>query len=534
VLAIYYREDRPVSRTSSEKTFELFINARRARRAEALLARGFPVPPDDIAPIDVTDVATPAERAGSRSGHFLTAIILLFMLVGGASVASDAIAGEKERGTLETLLCTAMGRNEIIAAKLLLVLTATLATTTVQLVNLVLSITLGLGAPELAAALTPASALLLFALFLPVSLLVASALLLTSGLANSYKEAQLYFTPLVFLGPTLALASTLPGLSLRSIAVLVPIVNISLAVKEVLLQKIDAPMLALAFLVTSAAAVLLARRTAALLVSERLIVPAQADEDAIRGGVALFRARVLRFYAVLWAVSLLASLSFALKSLEAAVLAQQALFMAAVLFLIRRYRLPLREALSLRLPKPIVWLAVVMGAPASAIVALGLFRLASLVLPVPQSMLEEMSRTLIPEEISLPKLLLLVAVVPAICEELTFRGLLLYGLRRRLRPAWICVVVGVIFGVFHIALFRLVTTSFLGILLSAVLLFTGSILPCILWHAINNALPVLASRSSSFPAAYLSDPPLIAYPIAAAVLAACLSVLWKHRRVTEI
>jgi hypothetical protein len=50
-----------------------------------------------------------------------------------------------------------------------------------------------------------------------------------------------------------------------------------------------------------------------------------------------------------------------------------------------------------------------------------------------------------------------------------------------------------VFGFFHFALFRLVPTAFLGTLLAAVTVMTGSIFPSMLWHAVNNGVTVVAS-----------------------------------------
>jgi membrane protease YdiL (CAAX protease family) len=123
------------------------------------------------------------------------------------------------------------------------------------------------------------------------------------------------------------------------------------------------------------------------------------------------------------------------------------------------------------------------------------------------------------------QLALALAVLPPICEELLFRGALLHGLRKRLGPVGLCVVVGLIFGIFHLALFRLVTTSFLGIILTAVALMTGSVFPGILWHAVNNAIPLLAIKFGRD----LAEPPLWSYPVAAVLLALSLLVIWKNR-----
>jgi sodium transport system permease protein len=527
VLELHYREDRPASSAAIDKTRAMLLRYRSDLRHKALAERGFRVAPSAVVPLIDADVSTEAERAGSKTGRYLSAILLLFMLVGGGSVAADSIAGEKERGTLETLLSAGAGRSAILAAKLMVILTATLTTTIIQVANLYLCLGLGLidASTDLAAHVTPGTALLLFALYLPVSLLVASGLLLTFGLAGSYKEAQLYFLPLTLVGPVLALAPALPGIDLRSVIVLLPLVNISIAVREVLLGKIDIPMIALAWAVTSLTAVGIARFAARILSAERLLLSSDTDTVDPSDGDALFRKRVLRWFAALWAFVVLGSIAGPSLGLFPALVLGQAIFVVAVLVMVRRYRLDLPRALALRPVKPLVWPAVLVGAPSAALVALGLFQLVSPALPLADKSAEALGKTLFPEGVPLWQLALALAVLPPICEELLFRGALLYGLRKRLRPAGLCLVVGLVFGIFHLALFRLVTTSFLGVVLTAVALMTGSVFPGILWHAVNNAIPLLAMKYGRD----LAEPPAWSYPLAAALLALSLFVIWKNR-----
>jgi sodium transport system permease protein len=535
VLVLHYREDRPASRAAHTKVTSLLKSMRADGRRRALAEKGYDLAVratslEEVLPIAETDVATESERTGLRTGRFLTALLVLFMLVGGGSIASDSIAGEKERGTLETLLSAGAGRSAIIASKLLIVMTATLATTVVQVANLYVCVALGLvdASGALGMNVTWGTALLLVALYLPVSALISSVLVLTFGLAGSYKEAQLYFLPVTIIGPVLALASAMPGIELRSAIVIVPLVNLSVAVKEVLLGKFDWPMLALAWAVTAVAAAQIARASASLLSAERLLVTTTEALDP-KDGDARLRRRVLHWFAGLWSFVLLASVASARGGAFRSLVLGQLVFLAAVFLIVRRYRLDPRKALSLRMPRPLVWPAVLIGAPAAAVVATGLFELARPALGVSNEAIEELSRAIFPEGMPLWQVALAIAVLPPICEELLFRGVLLHGLRKRLGPVWLCITVGLIFGIFHLALFRLVTTTFLGIVITAVALMTGSVLPGILWHAVNNALPLLLLKGGNQDL----ELPLWSYPAATAVLLGCLWVIWKQRAPTQ-
>ncbi|NUQ77911.1 MAG: CPBP family intramembrane metalloprotease [Polyangiaceae bacterium] len=527
ILELHYREDRPASSAAVDKTRDILLRHRSDIRHKALTDRGFRISRENIVPVLDADVSTLAERSGSKTGRYLTALVLLFMLVGGGSIAADSIAGEKERGTLETLLSAGAGRAAILTAKLMLILTATLTTTIIQVGNLYLFLGLGLAdaSADLAVHITPGTALLLFALYLPLSLLVASSLLLTFGLAGSYKEAQIYFLPLTLIGPVLALAPALPGLDLRSVIALVPLVNISVAVREILLGEIDIPMIALAWTTTALAAAGIARFASRILSAERLLLSSDTDTVDPTDGDALFGKRVLRWFAALWALVVLGSIAGSSIGIFRSLVLGQLVFAGAAIVMLRRYKLSLPRALALRPVKPLVWPAVVIGAPCAALVALGLFQLVSPALPLSTESAEDLSKTLFPEGMPMWQLALALAIMPPICEELLFRGALLHGLRRRLGPVGLCLVVGLVFGIFHLALFRLVTTSFLGIVITAVALMTGSVFPGILWHAINNAIPLVAMKYG--PA--LAEPPPWSYAAAAAGLALSLFIIWKSR-----
>jgi sodium transport system permease protein len=129
--------------------------------------------------------------------------------------------------------------------------------------------------------------------------------------------------------------------------------------------------------------------------------------------------------------------------------------------------------------------AALVGLSAWAAVAI----LSEWVSPVPKAVVEQLRRSLIPTDGSrgLLATLALVALTPAICEEVLFRGPILRGLRTRTSPAAAVALTGLLFGVFHLDLSRILPTALLGVLLSLVALESGSILPAILAHFLNNA-----------------------------------------------
>jgi membrane protease YdiL (CAAX protease family) len=107
-----------------------------------------------------------------------------------------------------------------------------------------------------------------------------------------------------------------------------------------------------------------------------------------------------------------------------------------------------------------------------------------------------MKRALMPEDRPRPLAfdLFLIAASPAVCEELLFRGAILSGLRRGLRPGGAALACGVLFGLFHLQLVRMVPTALLGVLLSWIAIGSRSIIPAMLFHFLNNGAAVVVTR----------------------------------------
>ncbi|MEJ2539134.1 MAG: ABC transporter permease subunit [Gemmatimonadota bacterium] len=531
-LRLRYRADSDFSRRARDRLADRLREDREAERDSLFMARGFPVPVEEVIPVEFENVASPQKEGGAVLGLILTPALLLLMLTGGSIVAVDAISGEKERGTLETLLTTAASRGEIVWAKLLAVIVVGLAVAAVNVANL--SVYLGLGLldlpPSLAIDLDPGRIIVLFLLFVPLAVVVAAALLLLSGVSKSYREYQIYFFPvlLVFILP--AAAPVLPGMELRSAIALVPIAGLAVAVREMLLGPVDLLFTALAFLTTTTSAIWLALLTERTLSNERLISRQELDEADLLGGAALFPRHVLRWFLGLWVVFFIVSLWFgdSLGVRGQILVNLVGIFLGGSLFLIHRYDLPVRETLSLRMPHPAAWLAALVGAPSALILGMGLAELVDAYLfPVPEAMLEAFAESLTEPEMGMWQLLLFLSIMPGVLEEIAFRGVLLSGVRKRMGPWRTALVVGAVFGFFHVSLFRILPTAWLGVILAGVVLLSGSLLPAILWHLLNNALAIVPGMKGWVPEDFEPSGWIVA--ASAAGLAFSFWLLWTTR-----
>ena len=491
-----YRADLDASDTAEGYLGRALRRTRVEVREQRLAAAGFEARPEDLLPVERIETASEEQTSGLFLGRLLTAVIVMMMLTGGSIVATDALAGEKERGTLETLLTTAASRVEIVAAKNLSILAVAFATSVLNIANIVVWMQLDLiAAPAGLKLVIPVGAgLLLLLLYAPAAVLLSSSLLLVSGRSKTYKEAQLLFAPVMLVAMAVAAIPVLPGVELRSAIVLLPIANLGVAAREILTGHYDWPLLAAAWAVTGGAAALLARASLRTLSAEKLITASELDAADLAGGPALFPRRVVGWFAVLWALLLVWQLNIG-GGIDSRLLIviNMSVFGAAAWLMIARYRLPVRETLSLRKPPPAAWLGVLIGAPAGLVLADGVVRLASLAMPIPEEWIEAMAEAF-GADIPAWQALVCFAILPGIFEEIAFRGALLHGLKSRLKPAQLVLVAGIAFGFFHVDLFRIPATSLLGVLLVIAVLRSGSIYPAMAWHALHNALALGSAR----------------------------------------
>jgi sodium transport system permease protein len=218
-----------------------FLNGYREKTVtDRLVARGLPATLVKPFETKTQNVAPPEKVTGNRFGGMIPYLFILLCFTGAMYPAMDLTAGEKERGTMETILCSPVARTDLVLGKFLMVLTASLTTAVVSIVTTGITfVIIGLMAGASAAAqsgamptLDPAGLLLVLALVLPVAVLFCSVLLAVSLFAKSIKEASSYATPLIILIIVPAMMGMMPGVELNARLALVPVLNIALASKE--------------------------------------------------------------------------------------------------------------------------------------------------------------------------------------------------------------------------------------------------------------------------------------------------------------
>ena len=206
-----------------------------ANHLPGLLLRPFEVKRQSVAP--------PDKEAAALFGGIISYMLILMCLQGAMSPAIDLTAGEKERGTMETILSSPVSRTHLVLGKFLLVLTAALITTLLLLVSVSVSSSAVQHShlldqmsdddqPPPHFSLGPKTIGSVVIMTIPLSVLFSSGLMTIALFAKSHKEAQSYIAPLMFVVIVPAIAAMLPGVDLTPKLAIVPLLNVSLLCKE--------------------------------------------------------------------------------------------------------------------------------------------------------------------------------------------------------------------------------------------------------------------------------------------------------------
>jgi sodium transport system permease protein len=242
-VRIYNYEGELKSEFATDKIEKYMKDYRDKVVNERLAAKN--LPETVLKPFEVKreNVAPPEKVSGAAFGGIIGYMVILLCMTGAMYPAMDLTAGEKERGTMETILSSPISRMHLVLGKFFLVLTAALGTAALSVLSMGISFSV-LGhftgqtaGGRLAAAgfllkLGPKTVSSVFLIALPVAVLFSATLMTIALFAKTYKEAQSYLTPMTFVVIIPAIAAMLPGVELTPKLALVPILNASLLCKE--------------------------------------------------------------------------------------------------------------------------------------------------------------------------------------------------------------------------------------------------------------------------------------------------------------
>ena len=508
--------------------------------------------------LEPLEVRVPEDGTGGAKGANVISLVVrifplflvMWTLSGALYPAVDLCAGEKERGTMETLLITPAGREEIVLGKFLTIWVFSSATALLNLFSMGVTTSL-LSSYMPHGGISIAALAWCVVLSLPQAAFFSALGLAIGAYARSSKEGQYYLMPLFVLTMPLIFLTLVPGVELNAFYSLVPVTGVALLMQR-LMTATDLSQIPWGYFVPVLAPVGLYSWLALRWAIE------QFNREEV-----LFR-EAERLDLLLWVKRLL-------REKEPVPTAGQAFFCLGVLIGLRWLTLGLGGRWSPEVSTAISQLAFVAMPPIFMILLLntqpgaglylrwprgrdaGLAAILPLLLLAPMTGLTQAAGRWFPEllqgthplitilvgihegsDLDTPKLLLYVlafALVPALCEEIAFRGFVLHGLHQNFRPRNSVLLSSFFFALFHMNVFLFVPTFVLGVVLGLLTVRSRSLLPAISFHLLHNgvliALIPLSQYSGEMPGLMRDAWPWL---IGVSLTAAAVLVWWLYRK----
>ncbi|WP_419188132.1 ABC transporter permease subunit/CPBP intramembrane protease [Stieleria bergensis] len=474
------------------------------------------IDPKSLAPFNwsPTDVASQRNREAAFWSKVLPFIMLIWAMTGAFYPAIDLVAGEKERGTLETLLCSPALRSEIVWGKMSAVFTFSMLTALLNAVSMLVTSSLVLAQVDLGPLSSMGSPPLIPMLWLLVALVPLSALfsalaLAVAAMANSSKEGQYYLMPLMMVTLPLVMLPILPGTTLNVGTSLVPVTGMFLLVRSLIEGQYGVAMMYLPVVLTVTLLCLLgaARWAQHQFQSESVLFGAGdrwefrlwlkhlwRDRKAWPTPAQAYLCGALILIALFFARFLISEIPTGLAGLAKMILLpQMVILIPAVLMACFLTRSP-REALRIRKTHwSVLAMAVILGLTLHPTYLMISSFVQQMSPPTPEMLELMLPLSTLVSESPWWMIVLLMALLPAVCEELAFRGFVFGGLVRQgtLRAI---VLSAFMFGISHGVLQQSIPAFVIGLLIGWVSLRTGSILPCLLIHLTNNSMSTMLQR----------------------------------------
>ena len=455
-------------------------------------------------------------------GSVLPFMLIVSLMMGTMYPAIDTTAGERERGTLETILTLPVTSRQLIISKFLTVAVIGIVSALLNVCSMggiayymykVMDMQTDAGTFEIARFL-PAILVCVLAIF-AFSLFVSAVTMCVTAFAKSYKEANNYITPLMLVIMFTGYIGFIPNVELTQTMAMIPVANICLLIRNMLLFKIDYMAIAVVLLSNVAYAIL------AVLFLSRIY-----DSEAIlfgngKNGMRLFERRsnlqkggvptvsdvwfvvALTIVLVLYAGSML-QLKFGL----AGVFGTQLLLLTVPLVIVIYTKRDIRLTYALRK-------TAVSNFLAGALIITGVFLINIVISTGLVSLFPESAENVVTvfDEIlsgNIGAVLFVIALAPAVCEEMLFRGIILQSMKAKYRIGAAIGITAALFGIYHMSLIKLIPTALLGFVLCYVAYRADSIYPAMLMHFMNNAFSVVISCypekiETLFPVFYQDD-----------------------------
>ena len=237
-VEVYYKSSDLMSKAKNRinNALEIYKNEVVSERLSQ-----FNVDKDLLEPLDIInkDISTKKETIGKAVGGLIPYMLVIFIFLGAMYPAIDLGAGEKERGSLETLLSSPATKFEITVGKLMVVSLAGMVSGLISVIGISVPFYFIGNIPDqikstVLEIISPFIIVSVIILMVPIAIFFASMLLSISFYARSFKEAQSLMGPLNIIIIVPLMLTLGPGIEIDHITALIPLINVGLLTKEIL------------------------------------------------------------------------------------------------------------------------------------------------------------------------------------------------------------------------------------------------------------------------------------------------------------
>jgi sodium transport system permease protein len=458
-------------------------------------------------PVQVTlsDRSNKEEKLGSIMGSILPFLLITSILMGAVYPSIDTTAGEKERGTLETLLTLPVRNDELIMGKFLAVAMVSVVSAILNLLSMgimagflfnIMSTTDADTAQINLTGFIPA-ALIVILCVLAFALFISALTMCVTTFAKSFKEANNYVTPLLLVVMFAGYVGFIPNIEFTPLMASIPVVNICLLISNLLSFKYDFYLILIVLVTNVAYAVLLIWLLSRIYNSEEVLFSESGKSfqiftgrsDLKPGGVPNFSDAVI-VAAVSMLLFLYVGTIVQLRFQLGGLLITQLMLLGVPVFAAWYTKKDFKETFSLRIPGAAEILGAILLEAGTFVFVMVLSDILTQIWPGDVDSVSQ-SFDILLEGISFVPALLVIALAPAICEEALFRGYLFSAAKKKFKPLAAILLTAALFGIYHLSVVKFFTTGILGIVFCYVVYETGSIALSSLMHFMNNTFSVV-------------------------------------------
>lgn len=430
------------------------------------------------------------------AGRLFPLLLIAFAAASAYTPTVSAIAGEKEGGTLATLASSPLRPSEVILGKFANIVVFGLMGAVTYFLPILVAIVAGkFLLPDLGFSLLPW--LLALLCILPASMIYAALAMAVVSCGSSYKLSQALLVPFMFMFLFPASVCLLPDVELTPQVALVPLASLSLLIRALLDGSATGwEALITAFSNFAYAGIALTVAMRVIRIQSGGLAGELSFKEAltrrVNGGLQPNSRLSLGLFMVLLVGSVFVQVLILRLPLHVQIPLVLGLVVVGIPILVSRWLgLPWKQCFWFRWPSWRGWLGAGMIGLGSWAVTVLFY---SLMGPPPEEWTRALARPLLEmvQAYPWPVLFLLLAILPAVCEELTFRGVIFRGFLNSRGP-WAAIIGSAFcFGLMHLSLFRMFPTFVLGVLAGYAAWKTRSLWPAILIHLLNNGMVVLS------------------------------------------